>query len=314
MTTTTVHQCFRCELRFATEAELEDHLVVDHDVDLRHPTTPAPAVEPSHGMVTVFSSPVLASGPGADVAMAVARQAGMALELVTVDEPGVTHATVDRRLHAGRQHVLAGGVPHVRTLRLDRDDEGTASAILRHLLQHPPVLAAMLTRRRTAAGDLVLGSVSRPVVVQSPVPVLLAHPGLVAAARYERVIVGVDGSDVAEHAVTRAADLAGRLGAGLWIVQVTDPEMLPNEVPESGYVHRLAEQVSTDGLEVSFEVLHGPVRRSLVRFGEQEPGTILVVGASGASGSRIGSLGSVSRDVVRRAACPVVVVGSHLAG
>ena len=48
----------------------------------------------------------------------------------------------------------------------------------------------------------------------------------------------------------------------------------------------------------------GPVRRSLAHFGESEPGTILVLGSHGRSGSRIGSLGSVSRDVVRRAECP----------
>ena len=29
-----VHTCPRCELRFETEAELSDHLAVDHDVDL----------------------------------------------------------------------------------------------------------------------------------------------------------------------------------------------------------------------------------------------------------------------------------------
>jgi hypothetical protein len=29
--TVDVHQCFRCDLRFATKAELEYHLAVDHE-------------------------------------------------------------------------------------------------------------------------------------------------------------------------------------------------------------------------------------------------------------------------------------------
>ena len=147
------------------------------------------------------------------------------------------------------------------------------------------------------------------MVAGSPVPILLSHPNQDVADRYGRVVVGVDGSPLAERAIGPAADLAGRLGARLWIVGVADPAMLPNQEPEDGYVHCLADTVGTPGLEVGYEVVRGPVRRSLAHFGEAEPGTILVLGSHGRSGSRIGSLGSVSRDVVRRADCPVLVVG-----
>ena len=34
-----VHTCPRCELRFETDAELSDHLRVDHDVELTKPDT-----------------------------------------------------------------------------------------------------------------------------------------------------------------------------------------------------------------------------------------------------------------------------------
>jgi nucleotide-binding universal stress UspA family protein len=47
----------------------------------------------------------------------------------------------------------------------------------------------------------------------------------------------------------------------------------------------------------------------MLEFGTAEPGTILVVGSHGVSGSRLGSLGSVSRDIVRKADIPVMVVG-----
>jgi nucleotide-binding universal stress UspA family protein len=197
----------------------------------------------------------------------------------------------------------------VSTRRLARSDDGVAATLLEHLRRETPTFAAMLTRRRSVTGDVVLGSVSRPVVAKSPVPVLLAHPNQDVAERYGRVVVGVDGSKLSESAVVPAADLAVRLGAELWIVQVLDPDMLPNEVPESGHVERLAAEAARPGLEVGFEVLHGPVRRSLVHFGEAESGTIMVLGSHGQTGSRLGSLGSVSRDVVRRTECPVLVVG-----
>lgn len=44
-----VHQCPRCELRFADKAELSSHLVVDHGLDpedLAGPRSPGPRSSP----------------------------------------------------------------------------------------------------------------------------------------------------------------------------------------------------------------------------------------------------------------------------
>ena len=308
MTTTSVHQCFRCELRFRSEAELEDHLVVDHEVDIRHPAEPARSPEPISGSMTIAMSPVVPVERVTVVASAIAHQAGMGVELVEVDEPGLGEAVLERYLRTGGERARAQGATVTGARRLARSEEGVAATLLQHLRRQKPTMAAMLTRRRHATGDVVLGSVSRPVVARSPVPILLSHPNQDVADRYGRVVVGVDGSSLAERAVGPAADLAGRLGAHLWIVGVADPAMLPNQEPEDGYVHCLADQVGTPGLEVGYEVVRGPVRRSLAHFGDA-PGTILVLGSHGRSGTRLGSLGSVSRDVVRRAACPVLLVG-----
>jgi nucleotide-binding universal stress UspA family protein len=143
----------------------------------------------------------------------------------------------------------------------------------------------------------------------SPVPVLLTHPTFQPSEPYRRVVVGLDGSALAERAIGPAVDLAARLGASVWIVQVIDPDLFPGEWPESGYVTRMAASWSEGGRVVGFEVLHGTARDAMVDFGAAEPGTILVVGSHGRSGSRLGSLGSVSRDIVRKADIPVMVVG-----
>jgi nucleotide-binding universal stress UspA family protein len=95
---------------------------------------------------------------------------------------------------------------------------------------------------------------------------------------------------------------------------VIDPDLLPDEVPESGYVQRLADVWSEAGVDLDYEVLHGAVRPSLIAFATAEPGTILVVGSYGRTGSRLGSLGSVSRDVVRKADMTVLVVGPAYEG
>jgi nucleotide-binding universal stress UspA family protein len=309
MTTTAVHQCFRCELRFVTDAELEDHLQVDHRVDLRHPVTPAPEPIVTHGSVGVAIGPSVPVERAAEAAVVIARQAGMAVDLVEVDEPGYSDITLDHYLRTCADRARAAGVAQVSTTRLVRSQDGVAATLLQHLCTAKPTFAAMLTRRHSALGDVVLGSVSRPVVAMSPVPVLLSHPTFEATEPYRRIVVGVDGSALAERAIGPAVDLADRLGASVWIVQAVDPDLLPGEWPESGYVSRLAAVWSAGGRDVGFEVLHGTARDAMVDFGTAEPGTILVVGSHGRSGSRLGSLGSVSRDIVRKAEIPVMVVG-----
>jgi nucleotide-binding universal stress UspA family protein len=309
MTTTAVHQCFRCELRFATDAELEDHLRVDHDVDPRHPVEPAPSPVVTHGSMCVAVGPSVPVERAAGAGIVIARQAGMAVDLVEVDEPGYSDMTLDHYLRTCADRARAEGAAEVSTARIVRAADGVAATLLQHLRTTKPTLAAMLTRRHSVLGDVVLGSVSRPVVAGSPVPVILSHATFEPAEAYRRVVVGVDGSALAERAIGPAVDLADRLGAAVWIVQVIDPDLLPYEWPETGYVQRLANVWSQGGRDVGFEVLHGMVRDAILDFGTAEPGTILVVGSHGLTGSRFGSLGSVSRDIVRKADIPVMVVG-----
>jgi nucleotide-binding universal stress UspA family protein len=314
MTTTTVHQCFRCELRFATDAELEDHLRVDHHVDLRHPVTPSSPPAVTHGSVSVAIGPSIPVERAAEAAIVIAREAGMAVDLVEVDEPGYSDMTLDHYLRTCADRARTAGAAQVSTTRLVRSEDGVAPTLLQHLHTTRPTFAAMLTRRHSALGDVVLGSVSRPVVAASPVPELLTHPTFQASETNRRVVIGVDGSALAERAISPAVDLADRLGASVWIVQVIDPDLLPNEWPETGYVHRLADVWSAGGRDVGCEVLHGYVREAMLDFGTAEPGTILVVGSHGLTGTRRGSLGSVSRDIVHKADIPVMVLGPRSPG
>ena len=88
-----VHRCPRCELRFVSLAELEDHLDRDHHLDLKRPDKTGTSVEPietlrTSGTVVVPVDP--STGPGAAVALAaqLALQAGMALEVVPLPRAG----------------------------------------------------------------------------------------------------------------------------------------------------------------------------------------------------------------------------------
>ena len=60
-----IHTCPRCELRFATEAELAEHLTIDHQADpkeferIREGLKKAGLPEPLHGEVTMVPQNVV---------------------------------------------------------------------------------------------------------------------------------------------------------------------------------------------------------------------------------------------------------------
>ncbi len=138
----------------------------------------------------------------------------------------------------------------------------------------------------------------------------------------EGILVGHDGSPAAAEAVRWAARLAQRLGSPLHVVRTWSLSSAPRPktatpgyVPpmtdfEAGVLERLRDDVSALDLpprcSVECHVLHGSAgRRLLESSGGAE---MLVLGTRGGGGFRGLRLGSTADQVVRHAACPVVVV------
>ena len=129
-----------------------------------------------------------------------------------------------------------------------------AAAIADHLRRSGATLVCMATRGRGPVSEAVLGSVSAAVVRRSPVPVLLVGPRVDRfGPRAERIIAGVDGSELSAGMVPAAARLAASIDAELVVDVVTDGG-------------------SEAGDDVHFEFLHGlasdyprgsPCRRTL---------------------------------------------------
>jgi nucleotide-binding universal stress UspA family protein len=135
------------------------------------------------------------------------------------------------------------------------------------------------------------------------------------------VVVGVDGSEESLMAVEWAALEAKRHAAPLRIVSA--PALVPrmhayNASPAAianalrGIAARAldaaiarSEQVA-QGLPITTALLSGPPAMAVAASGSEA--SMLVVGARGAGGFAAMVLGSVSRYVATRAACPVVVV------
>jgi nucleotide-binding universal stress UspA family protein len=143
------------------------------------------------------------------------------------------------------------------------------------------------------------------------------------------IVVGVDGSAASREALRWAAREANLRAARLVAVHawafvpmapIGDPGMVPmpavdfpghldaeQEAARADFDAALAAAVGAEPeIEVEQRLVEGDAGEVLVS--ESADADLVVVGSHGRSGIKAALLGSVSRHVVDRAACPVVVV------
>jgi nucleotide-binding universal stress UspA family protein len=149
---------------------------------------------------------------------------------------------------------------------------------------------------------------------------------------YNRVIVPLDGSALAEEALSQAWKLATMMKIPLHIVRVVDTyraqaipatgmaldysmlaELAEEESEDArSYIKDQIGKLSEEGLTVTGEVLHGPIAQQIVNSANE--GDVIVMSSHGRTGIKRWFLGSVAEEVMRRATCPVLLHRASTAG
>src|SRR5205085_3150383 len=113
-----------------------------------------------------------------------------------------------------------GGVP-VETAVLDGQ---VVATLCKHAAEVKANLMVMTTHGRGPLSRFWLGSTTDELVRHTPVPLLVYRPTPdkppPADFRFHRILVPLDGSDVAEEALGPAAEMARLMDAGLTFVRV----------------------------------------------------------------------------------------------
>lgn len=138
------------------------------------------------------------------------------------------------------------------------------------------------------------------------------------------ILVAVDFSDLTPRVVGTARELAIGRPAKLWLVHVAPPEpefigyeVGPQVVRQTAAMHvrqehkdlqTLAENLRQAGVEATALLLQGSTSDKLLDEAGRLPAELMVVGTHGKGALRHLLLGSVSRQIIAHAACPVVVV------
>ena len=238
------------------------------------------------------------------VAAGMAAQAGLPLLLVAQIAAERQRSTAEATLRQAADGVRRGSVDrHVVVA------EGTSAGLVEVLEERPHSLMCMSTHARSAAGQLLLGSVAVEVLRHSPAPVVLVGPNAGQPpdeVRYEQVIACVDESPAAERVLPVVRAIADQWGL---VSLVAEVRAVGADGATPTRLVSMAERL--DGLgRVDWDVLWSddPVE-ALDRYVEGRKGSLLALATEA---PRIGTRlreGSTTVELARRAHCPLVAVG-----
>jgi nucleotide-binding universal stress UspA family protein len=189
---------------------------------------------------------------------------------------------------------------------------------------------AMATHGRSGLRRWLLGSVAEKVLHGADKDVMLTRATeqiekKSAAAPLQRIVVPLDGSELAEKALPCAVELAKKMNLEVILLRVylmpgvayptgghaPDWKLLDHEARQraSEYLQGKMRQLRNEGLErVSFKVLEGSAAEKIIDVARENPDSLIAMSTHGASGVGRWLLGSITERVIRHSDAPVLVV------
>jgi nucleotide-binding universal stress UspA family protein len=177
-----------------------------------------------------------------------------------------------------------------------------------------------------------LASTAERLVRRLSVPTLLIPASILdelpkKEVAYERILVPLDASPQAEHALPLAVRLAREHGSEMILIHVVPvpelikPEPLNDEERElerrlierntrvaERYLGRLSDQLSHEGVRVRTVLTHDDVQFELMGSIEREHPDLIILSGHGRGGRTPLRLGSVASFLVEHAAAPTLIV------
>ncbi len=147
---------------------------------------------------------------------------------------------------------------------------------------------------------------------------------------YRRILVPLDGSDLAEAALPHATAMAGRFGASLTLLQavttlpmatavdagaaagaeamISVDALEASEEAAQEYLNQLSHRPELEGIQIRKRVVRGRPAREIVRTAQEEGIDLIVMSTHGRSGLGRLVFGSVADQVLRESGVPILLV------
>ncbi|MBK9710751.1 MAG: universal stress protein [Kouleothrix sp.] len=124
---------------------------------------------------------------------------------------------------------------------------------------------------------------------------------------YKRIMVPLDGSDLAQTALPHALEMCRAFGATLVLLHVRDARQGSAEASRRYLEYTRRSYANTD-LSIELAVREGPVAEAIVQAAGDEQIDVVVMATHGRSGLKRVVYGSVAEHVLRVSAKPVLLV------
>lgn len=131
---------------------------------------------------------------------------------------------------------------------------------------------------------------------------------------FNRVLVPLDGSDVAEAILSRVEELTAKLGAEVVLLEVlSEAGVLPttahqeyNEAKE--YLDGITQRLRDQGIEASAAIRYGEPAEEIVDYAQANKVDLIAMSTHGRSGVSRWVFGSVAEKVLRGTDVPILLV------
>jgi len=143
---------------------------------------------------------------------------------------------------------------------------------------------------------------------------------------YQKILVPLDGSQRAETILQHVEPLARGWGAAVVLLQVVESSMIMGyegmniTIQESdlvqlreqveNYVNGMAEELEQRGLEVTAQVILGPVVEGIIETANEEQADLVAMASHGRTGLSRVFYGSVASGVLNRIDRPLLLIRS----
>jgi nucleotide-binding universal stress UspA family protein len=251
------------------------------------------------------------------------RRLSVPLTLLSVLDPAASPPPAplegegDQRLQGLVTQLIGEGVQAASMVALGRP----AAAILRVAEQQECNLIALSMLSHSPPGQAMLGELTDRVFHRSHIPLLLipphpVPPSAAAEGALATLIVPLDGSPLAETALPYAEHLARTLGVELVLIRtvpfggtyVDEATPLTGERDARDYLAVVTERLRAEGFMVRSTVVGGLPAPHIVNLAHETPHSLLVLTTHGRSALARWFVGSVTEEVVRAAARPILVI------
>lgn len=193
-------------------------------------------------------------------------------------------------------------------------------------------LVVMTTHGRGGLGRFWLGSVADTLVRLSQVPILLLRPhggvpDFVAPLLFEKILIPLDGSEMAEQILEPAFAIGALAHAEYTLLRAVEPLITPapgmptrslepvgmytsaNRLAKAkAYLDHLAQHLAAEGRQIRTRVIPAVQPASaILEVAQQEGNDLIALATHGRSGFRRLLIGSVADKVLRGATIPVLI-------